>query len=96
MAAFKTYFPIKGVRTDVSIRAIEDRCFSIELETTDAFNEDTDPKNETLSSVNEPSLIVQKTITGGWVILNEGSFDLNHDDLQSLGRAIEKNFKQAL
>ena len=92
MPAFKTHFPVKGVRTDVTVTQVEDNLFAIELESTNAFDEDKDPKNETVVSQKEPNLIVQKTKTSGWVILDEGSFDLDHNDLQELGKAIENDY----
>jgi hypothetical protein len=91
MQAFKTHFPVKGVRTDVTVTQVEDTMFAIELESADAFEEDKDPKRETVASMKEPSMIVQKTKNQGWLILNEGSFDLNENDLQELGKAIENN-----
>jgi len=90
MPSFKTHFPIKGVRTDVTITPLEDNIFSIELESTDAFDEDKNPKSETVASKNAPNLLVQKSKTG-WAILDEGSFDLNSEDLKALGNAIENN-----
>lgn len=89
MPAFKTHFPVKGVRTDVTVTPIEENMFAIELESADAFEEDKDPKRETISSVKEPNLIVQKTKTQDWIILNQGSFDLSQNDLKELGKAIE-------
>ena len=91
MQAFKTHFPIKGVRTDVTVTPVEANTFAIELESADAFEEDRDPKRETIASMNEPNMIVQKTKTQEWIILNEGNFNLNQDDLQELGKAIEEN-----
>jgi hypothetical protein len=91
MPAFKTHFPIDGIRTDVTVTRLETNMFAIELESTNAFDEDKDPKNETVASQKPPNLIVQKTKTGGWVILDEGSFDLSNTDLQALGKAIENN-----
>lgn len=91
MPAFKTHFPLKGVRTDVTVTPVENNMFAIELESANAFDEDKDPKNETVVSQKPPNLIVQKTKNSNWVILDEGSFDLNQDDLQALGRAIEND-----
>ena len=91
MQAFKTHFPIKGVRTDVTVTPVEDNMFAIELESADAFEEDRDPKRETVSSMKAPNLIVQRTKTQGWLILDEGTFNLNDEDLQELGKAIENN-----
>jgi hypothetical protein len=91
MRAFRTHFPIKGVRTDVRITPVEENMFAVELESADAFEQDLDPKQETVASMKEPGMIVQRTKTQGWLILNEGSFDLNDEDLQELGKAIESN-----
>ena len=91
MTGFRTHFPIKGVRTDVVITPVENHMFAVELESTDAFDEETDPKNKTIASQNAPNLIVQKTKTGNWLILDEGSFNLNDEDLQALGKAIERD-----
>ncbi|WP_207533267.1 hypothetical protein [Desertivirga arenae] len=88
MPGFKTHFPIKGVRTDVTITPLEDNIFSIALESTDAFDEDTNPRSETVASRNVPNLLVQKT-KNGWAIMDEGTFDLNSEDLKALGNAIE-------
>lgn len=89
MQAFKTHFPVKGVRTDVTVRPLEDNLFAIELESADAFEEDRDPKKETVASLKEANMIVQKTKTQDWIILDEGTFNLNQEDLQELGKAIE-------
>ncbi|MGV3508002.1 MAG: hypothetical protein ACO1N7_01840 [Sphingobacteriaceae bacterium] len=89
MQAFKTHFPVKGVRTDITVTPVENNMFAVELESADAFEEDRDPKKETVSSMNPPNMIVQKTKTQGWVILDEGTFNLNDEDLQALGKAIE-------
>jgi len=91
MLGFKTHFPIKGARTDVIITPFEKHMFAIELESTDPFEADRNPKSETVASQKPPHLIVQKTSTKGWVILDQGSFDLNDEDLQALGRAIEND-----
>ena len=91
MPGFKTHFPVKGVRTDVQVTPVENNMFAIELESSNAFDEDTDPKNTTIASQKPPNLIVQKTKTGGWVILDQGTFDLNNEDLQALGKAIEND-----
>ncbi|HEY0053926.1 MAG TPA: hypothetical protein VGB63_01105 [Pedobacter sp.] len=91
MQAFKTHFPVKGVRTDVTVTPVEENMFAIELESADAFEEDRDPKHETLAGMKEPSMIVQKTKSQDWVILNEGSLNLDQEDLAELGRAIENN-----
>lgn len=91
MQAFKTHFPVKGVRTDVTVTPVEDNTFAIELESADAFEEDRDPKRETVASMKEPGTIVQKTKSQDWIILQEGSFKLNEEDLQGLGKAIEEN-----
>jgi hypothetical protein len=91
MQAFKTHFPVKGVRTDVTVTPVDDNTFAIELESVDVFDEDRDPKKETVASMKEPNMIVQKTKTQGWLILNEGSFDLDQNDLDALGKAIENN-----
>lgn len=91
MQAFKTHFPVKGVRTDVTVTPVEDNMFAIELESADAFEEDRDPKRETIASMKEPNMIVQRTKTQGWIILDEGTFNLNQEDLQELGKAIENN-----
>jgi len=96
MSAFKTHFPIKAVRTDVIATQVEQNTFAIELESTDAFEKDRDPKHETVSSMREPGLIIQKTKTQGWVILNEGNFDLDQNDLQELGKAIERDYEGLL
>ena len=89
MQAFKTHFPVKGVRTDITVTPVENNMFAVELESADAFEEDRDPKKETVSSMNPPNMIVQTTKTHGWVILDEGTFNLNDEDLQALGKAIE-------
>lgn len=89
MPSFKTHFPIKGIRTDVTVTSLEEDMFAIELESADAFDDDKDPRRETISSVKVPNLIIQKTRTQDWIILNEGSFDLDHKDLKELGKAIE-------
>ncbi|WP_207426232.1 hypothetical protein [Pedobacter sp. SYSU D00535] len=91
MAGFRTHFLLKGVRTDVHVNQVEDSLFAIELESANAFDEEKDPKNTTIASQRPPNLIVQKTKTEGWVILDQGSFELNHEDLQALGRAIEND-----
>lgn len=91
MQAFKTHFPIKGVRTDVTVTPVETNMFAIELESLDAFEEFTDPKKETFSSKKPPNMIVQKTKSQDWIILDEGSFNLSQEDLQELGKAIENN-----
>lgn len=91
MQAFKTHFPVKGVRTDVTVTPVEDNMFAIELESADAFEEDKDPKHETVASMKEPNMIVQKTKSQDWVILETGSFNLSQKDLQELGKAIENN-----
>ena len=91
MQAFKTHFPIKGVRTDVTVIPVEGNTFAIELESADAFEEDKNPKHETVASMKEPNMIVQKTKTQDWIILDEGTFELNQEDLQELGKAIENN-----
>ena len=91
MRAFKTHFPVKGVRTDVTATQVEENMFAIELESADAFEEDRDPKRETLASMKEPGMIVQKTKSQNWIILNEGSFNLDQEDLMELGKAIEGN-----
>jgi hypothetical protein len=88
MRAFKTNFPIKGVPTFVQITQLEDGSFAVELEST-GMEEDTDPTKETVASKRMPDLIVQHTKNGSWMILDEGSFNLNQEDLQALGRAIE-------
>jgi len=91
MPGFRTHFPIKGVRTDIRVTPVEDSMFAIEIESTDAFDSDRDPKNETVASEKPPALIVQKTKTNNWVILDEGDFDLNAEDLKALGMAIEND-----
>lgn len=91
MQAFKTHFKIKGVRTDVTVKPLEENMFGIELESADAFDEDTDPKKETLSGAKPPNLIVQKTKSQEWIIINEGSFNLNEEDITELGKAIENH-----
>jgi hypothetical protein len=91
MPSFRTHFPIRGLRHDVVVTPVEDNLFSVQLESTDAFDPDTRPGEETVASRKEPNLVVQKTKTGGWVILDEGTFDLDQDDLQALGRAIEND-----
>lgn len=96
MPSFRTYFSLKNARTDVVVTPLEDHCFGIELESTDVFDEDRDPKKQTISSMKPPLLIVQKTKTKGWVILQSGSMELTNQDLQALGRAIENSSKQAL
>jgi|GEM_PF-964069 len=91
MQSFKTHFPIRGIRTDVTVTPVDDNMFSIELESADAFAEETDPKKETFASRNPPNLIVQKTKSQDWIILNEGTFNLNQEDLKALGKVIENN-----
>ena len=91
MQAFKTHFPIKGIRTDVTVTPVEKNMFAIELESADAFEKDRDPKKETVSSMNPPNMIIQRTKSQDWIILDEGTFNLNQEDLQELGRAIENN-----
>lgn len=92
MLAFKTYFPIKGIRTDVTVTPLDNDCFGVELETT-GMSEETDPAKETHAAMRSPDLVVQHTAKGQWMILDEGSFDLNDEDLQALGRAIEHHSK---
>lgn len=89
MPSFRTHFLVKNVRTDVVITPLEDNCYAIELESTDAFDEDRDPKKQTVSGMKQPDLIVQKTSAQRWVIIQPGSFDLSGDDLKALGKAIE-------
>ena len=96
MPSIRTHFPVKNIRTDVVVHPVEEHTFAVELESTDAFDADKDPKNETVASIKPPNLIVQKTRTKGWVILQEGTFDLTHDEVQALGAAIENNYHQAL
>ncbi len=90
MRAFKTNFPIKVVPTFIQVTQLDDGSFAIELEST-GMEEDTDPTKETFASKKAPDLIVQHTKNGSWMILDEGSFNLTHEDLQALGRAIETN-----
>lgn len=96
MPSFRTHFPVKNVRTDVVVTPVEENTFAIELESTDPFDEEKDPKNETVSSMRPPNLIVQKTKTQGWVILQEGTFDLTNDEVQALGMAIENDYHRAI
>ena len=91
MRAFKTHFPVKGVRTDVTVTQVEESMFTIELESADPFEEDRDPKHESLSGRKEPGMIVQKTKSQDWIILNEGSLNLDQEDLVKLGKAIESD-----
>ena len=90
MRAFKTNFPIKGVSTFVTITQLDDGTFSIELEGT-GMDEDKAPGKETVAARRTPDLLVQHTKNGTWIILDQGTFDLNNEDLQALGRAIENN-----
>ena len=96
MPDFRTYFPVKGVRTDVVVTPLEDNCFAIELESTDVFDEEKDPKNQTVASKKAPNMIIQKTKTKGWVILQPGTFDLSFEETQALGSAIEGSSNQAI
>ncbi|WP_423145966.1 hypothetical protein [Rubrolithibacter danxiaensis] len=90
MRSFKTNFPIDGVPTFVTVIQMEDGSFSVELEST-GMDEDKDPKKETVAAMRTPDLLVQHTKNGTWIILDQGTFDLNNEDLQALGRAIENN-----
>jgi hypothetical protein len=90
MRAFKTNFPIKGVPTFVTVTQLEDGTFSVELEGT-GMDEDKDPRKETIAARRIPDLLVQHTRNGTWLILDQGTFDLNDEDLQALGRSIENN-----
>ena len=96
MPSFRTHFPVKDIRTDVVVTPVEENTFAIELESTDVFDEEKDPKNQTVASMNPPNLIVQKTKTKGWVILQPGTFDLTHKEVQALGMAIENQSTRAL
>ncbi len=91
MPGFRSHFPLKGVRTDIQVTPVENNMFAIELESTNAFDEEKNPRSSTVASQRPPNLIVQKTKNGGWVILDQGTFDLNDADLQALGRAIEQD-----
>jgi hypothetical protein len=90
MRAFKTHFPINGVTTFVTVTQLEDGTFSVVLEST-GMDEDTDPTKETIASIRGHDLLVQHTKNGTWIILDQGTFELNNEDLQGLGRAIENN-----
>ena len=90
MQGFKTYFPKNGHRTDITVTPLEHDCFGIELEST-GMEEDRDPTKETFAAMKAPDLVVQKTHTGDWVIIDQGTFELDAEDLKALGRAIEKD-----
>ena len=91
MRSFKINFPVKGVPTFVTVTKLDDGTFSVELEST-GMDEDKDPRKETIAARRIPDLLVQHTKNGTWIIISgQGDFDLNTEDLQSLGRAIEDN-----
>jgi len=90
MRSFKTNFPIKGIPTFVTVTQLDDGTFSVQLEST-GMEEDIDPVKETVSARRNPDLLVQHTKNGTWIILEQGTFDLNNEDLQALGHAIEDN-----
>lgn len=91
MRSFKINFPVKGVQTFVTVTQLDDGTFSVELEST-GMDDDKDPSRETVAARRRPDLLVQHTKNGTWIIISgEGEFDLNNEDLQSLGRAIEDN-----
>ncbi|MDF3077410.1 MAG: hypothetical protein K0S09_1299 [Sphingobacteriaceae bacterium] len=90
MNGFKTHFLQNGHRTDVSITPLDNDCFGVELERT-GMDEERDPTNETHAAMRSPDMVVQHTKNGHWLILDQGTFELNDGDLQNLGRAIEEN-----
>ncbi len=95
MPSFRTHFVVKGSRIDIKVTPVEDNCFVIEKETSDAFDESSDPKKETVASRKEPGMIVQKTKSNEWVILDQKAFELDQKDLKELGKAIENGSLQA-
>ena len=90
MRSFRINFPVKGVQTFVTVTQLEGDSFTIKLEST-GMDESTDPTKETVAARSAPDLIVQKTKNGTWIILDEGAFNLDAQDLQALGKAIENN-----
>ena len=90
MNGFKTHFLQNGRRTDISVSPLDNNCFGIRLEST-GMDEGLDPTKETHAAMHAPDLIVQHTKNGQWMIMDQGTFELNDEDLQALGRAIEEN-----
>lgn len=88
MRSFKTNFPIKGVPTFVTVTQLDDGTFSIQLESTGMEEY---PEKETAAARPNPDLLVQHTKNGTWIILEQGTFELNNEDLQALGHAIEES-----
>ena len=89
MPGFKTYFPVKGIRTDVTITSLEDNIYAIELESTDVFDEATTPGKQSIASNKAPKLMVQKTKNNWAILFDDIGFDLDQEDLKALGSAIE-------
>lgn len=88
MRSFRISFLLKGVSTFVTVTQLEDGTFSIQLERT-GMDEDQDKKTTAVRP--GPDLLVQHTKNGTWIILEQGTFELNNEDLQALGHAIEDN-----
>lgn len=89
MRSFKINFPVKGIPTFVTVTKLDGGTFSVELEST-GMDEDKDPRKETVAARRKPDMLVQHTKNGTWIMISgEGEFDLNTEDLQALGRAIE-------
>lgn len=89
MPGFKTYFPVKGRRTDVTITPLEDNIFAVELESTDVFDDDTAPGKQSIASNKAPKLLIQRSRTNWAILLDELDLDLGNEDLKALGSAIE-------
>lgn len=67
------------------ITALEERVFAIHAEPLE-----TSPAESNAQVPQAPDLLLQRTKTGNWTVLEEGSFTLNAQELKRLGRSIEQ------
>lgn len=96
MRTIRTHFLYKNIRTDIVVTLVEDKTFAVDLESTDVFDDNLNLKQSETTSATAPGMIIQKTRSNEWLVLQPGDWDLNHKEVQTLGRAIESSFNHPL
>lgn len=87
MEQFVTQFLMSGVKTDVTVRLINDYEFSFVTHLSDEFE-----GGELTPADDDRDAIIKRNEDGQWEIVGESKIYLSAEDIESLGSAIERDY----
>jgi hypothetical protein len=87
MEKFMTQFEISGVKTNVTLQAIEENKFGFVTHLSDDFD-----GGELTPDENERDGVVFRNDQGRWELEGECRITLSAQDIQNLGAAIEEDY----